>query len=65
MKINYLKKSFKFTTLIVLSTNIAACSLLKDKRVIQPEIERSETTLTAINSIEEPTWNNIDIQTIT
>jgi WD40 repeat protein len=65
MKINFLKKSFKFTTLIVLSTNIFACSQLKDKQAIQPKIERSETTLTAINSIEEPTWNNIDIKTIT
>ena len=65
MKINFYQKLFKITSFIVLSTNIFACSELKNERVTQPEIKQSGNSAIAKNSIEKPAWNNIDIQTLT
>ena len=63
IKINSLETIFKITSFIVLSSNIAACSQFQNERVSQPEINQSENSAIATNSLEKPTWNNIDIQT--
>ena len=64
IRINYFKKIFKITSLIVLSTIIYACSEPKDKQITQQENQQSQTSLTVTKSIKQPTWNNINIKTI-
>ena len=63
--VNYSKKIFKITALIILSTSIYACSQPKDKKIIQQsEKKQTQIPLAITNKIKAPTWNNIKIKTI-
>ena len=62
--INYLKKSFQITSLIILSTSIYACAKPEDRVILQEKNKESQTPLAITENIKPPTWNNVNIKTI-